>query len=604
MIDSPFPWERDEPVPPDVPLDPATVNGVWTSTIDTKTGTVTETAPDSGALVLSRALAAFERRRYAAELMASEISAQLIEAEAERAKALADVDKTLSQHELTMSQADAELADHQRALDQAHRDLDLAKAKYTLSTRNPTAADAQGKPAGAIWEVGTNGTAARRFMLSGGAWIPLKVGSDFLGPSSVGSSQIAADAIIGRHIAADVIDGAMIRSDAIIGRHLAVNSVDSDQLVSGAVTADKLNFNAAMGDSISANLAKVTKAYIRSANIIDLDASTITSGYIDAARIRAGMITGEMLSVDAIDGRLITGAQIRTAASGRRIEVGPRNQYLNGIQIYNSSNVEVASMEVSMDDYFAFDVNDTSGNQVISISSLGDISGNNLRIRGKSGLTLSGGSDTSVFINSSGVDLRTTNTFGDALIKANAAGAGMSCTVNSFGASVDVSGVGVSMSLSSGYSKDEMFLLDYNGDMHLKTSRGANLYAPIIQTSTATGSANVYIRYDGLMAQTSSLKKYKIDIADISVDPELVLNVPVRDWFDKEDYDRNGESPDGLRRVPGVVAEELVGAGLSQFCTFNPDGELTGVMYDRLPLLLIPIVKTILNRLDRLEKSS
>lgn len=56
------------------------------------------------------------------------------------------------------------------------------------------------------------------------------------------------------------------------------------------------------------------------------------------------------------------------------------------------------------------------------------------------------------------------------------------------------------------------------------------------------------------------------------------------------------------RKVPGVIAEEVEDAGLGMFCEYDENGELTGVMYDRLPLLLIPIVKDLVERIKKLEE--
>jgi len=80
-----------------------------------------------------------------------------------------------------------------------------------------------------------------------------------------------------------------------------------------------------LGDGALSNIsaAKITAGSL-AANVIvtsNLDAGQITTGSLDAARISAGSITAAKLSATAIDGKTITGANIRQAASGTRIEM-------------------------------------------------------------------------------------------------------------------------------------------------------------------------------------------------------------------------------------------------------------------------------------------
>ncbi|WP_159794441.1 hypothetical protein [Puerhibacterium puerhi] len=140
---------------------------------------------------------------------------------------------------------------------------------------------------------------------------------------------------------------------------------------------------------------------------------------------------------------------------------------------------------------------------------------------------------------------------------------------------------------------------------------------PLTMIVSPTGRASIY-RGNG------SLRAAKVDIADIdaSVNPARVLDVPVRDWIDRGMYDRQHSALDEVRatddlasldpdvvaragvhlpRIPGVVAEEVEAAGLAEFCTYDEDGTLTGVMYDRLPLLLIPVVRSLVERVAILE---
>ncbi|MFH8581637.1 hypothetical protein [Streptomyces zaomyceticus] len=75
----------------------------------------------------------------------------------------------------------------------------------------------------------------------------------------------------------------------------------------------------------------------------------IAPALIVADDVADGIITGTKLAADAIDGLVITGATLRTAASGQRIELTPDNV----ITIYNSAGTVVST--ISEDGYKVWD---------------------------------------------------------------------------------------------------------------------------------------------------------------------------------------------------------------------------------------------------------
>ncbi len=78
--------------------------------------------------------------------------------------------------------------------------------------------------------------------------------------------------------------------------------------------------------------------------IATLDAGKITTGVLAADRIGSNSITAAKLAATAIDGMTITGALIRTSASGQRIQLD-----VNGLRAFNSSNQEVARISAGTD---------------------------------------------------------------------------------------------------------------------------------------------------------------------------------------------------------------------------------------------------------------
>src|SRR5699024_4387941 len=125
--------------------------------------------------------------------------------------------------------------------------------------------------------------------------------------------------------------------------------------------------------------------------------------------------------------------------------------------------------------------------------------------------------------------------------------------------------------------------------------------------TTTTASANVYVASNGYFARSSSARKYKLLEQPIKVDPYKILDIQPKDWYDKGqaeelaeqlDLEFKGEETDfesldttKIKRIAGLVAEDVEDAGLGQYVIYEDDGTVEGVQYDRLWTLLIPIVK-------------
>src|SRR5690625_1184310 len=121
-------------------------------------------------------------------------------------------------------------------------------------------------------------------------------------------------------------------------------------------------------------------------------------------------------------------------------------------------------------------------------------------------------------------------------------------------------------------------------------------------TNTSSNNANVRIaEADGnyRFYRATSAKKYKHDIQLSDVDPYKILDLEIKSWYDKREYEENGESTDGLRRYHALVADDVADV-LPEFADYNHEGEVENYN-DRVFSLLIPIVKDILERLDKLE---
>src|SRR5699024_544762 len=124
--------------------------------------------------------------------------------------------------------------------------------------------------------------------------------------------------------------------------------------------------------------------------------------------------------------------------------------------------------------------------------------------------------------------------------------------------------------------------------------------------TTTTAAANMYVASNGYFARSSSARKYKLLEEPIKVDPYKILDIQPKDWYDKGQAEElaeqlnlefKGEETDfesldttKIKRIAGLVAEDVEDAGLSEYVIYEDDGTVEGVMYDRLWTLLIPIV--------------
>ena len=118
--------------------------------------------------------------------------------------------------------------------------------------------------------------------------------------------------------------------------------------------------------------------------------------------------------------------------------------------------------------------------------------------------------------------------------------------------------------------------------------------------ATTTLGANVYIdSSNGLVSRVTSASRFKADQRESELS-DAVLDVPIKDWLDSEQVAMafalesaprpwtklHSDQWDSLfiRRVPGVIAEEVAAAGGDLFTTYDENGMIVGVAYDRLAL--------------------
>ena len=185
---------------------------------------------------------------------------------------------------------------------------------------------------------------------------------------AIGAVAIAAGAIESKHITtskllADAVlvggsvGSTLIKDGAITTEKIAVGSITADSGIIGSINAGTITAGEMSGARIKAGTIDADRVLIKGSvgsTLIEKGAITtekiaagaITAesgiiGSIDANVITSGKIMANQLDADALNGKTITGAKIRTASSGSRVELTQ-----NGLKQYNSLGAVVTDMSL------------------------------------------------------------------------------------------------------------------------------------------------------------------------------------------------------------------------------------------------------------------
>lgn len=125
----------------------------------------------------------------------------------------------------------------------------------------------------------------------------------------------------------------------------------------------------------------------------------------------------------------------------------------------------------------------------------------------------------------------------------------------------------------------------------------SNLYA--LNNPVSTGYSSLYVNSDGRFGATPSARRYKRDIKPHSYTLEQLARIQLVTYRLKAAVKEHG---DQAPREVGVIAEQLIDAGLSEFVIFNSDGETQSVAYERLALVALGALQELAARHDALEQ--
>ncbi|MGA3231889.1 hypothetical protein ACA593_03765 [Lactiplantibacillus pentosus] len=140
-----------------------------------------------------------------------------------------------------------------------------------------------------------------------------------------------------------------------------------------------------------------------------------------------------------------------------------------------------------------------------------------------------------------------------------------------------------------------------------KDSRSAQVVSASIYNRTYSGGSNVTVTSYGTLGRITSASKYKLDITkETSISPaNRLLSIDMSSWIDKSsaellaDSKTNGtelsEPEINVNRHYGLIAEDLIKAGLDEFVIKGDKGQAEGIEYDRLWITLIPKIRQLSN---------
>ena len=183
---------------------------------------------------------------------------------------------------------------------------------------------------------------------------------------AITTDLLAAGAVTAGKITVNALDasGNLVPDHAIVqinagtttiegGRVVVTGTGRTLDIVDGNVTTAQAAADAAQGTANAAG-AEALDAQLKIAYWADANDTTL----IDGAKIYTGSVTAVQLKADAIDGKTITGATVRTAASGKRIVITSTD-----LQVYDTDGQVRIGLLTDTADESRLNFYDPSGNR-------------------------------------------------------------------------------------------------------------------------------------------------------------------------------------------------------------------------------------------------
>lgn len=409
----------------------------------------------------------------------------------------------------------------------------------------------------------------------------------FYSPEGVGENMWVSEVRVNRMAGAElIVDGAVtaakVAANAITAGKVAANAITADKISSGAVTAIKVAANAITADKISASAvtgAKIAANTITAGNIAAnaITASELAAGAVKATNIAADAITGKTISGGKVTGASITGGSVTMTSGGYSVKM-LEDAYGGaiGFTVPNSTTNGTIRAEVEKDS------GATTGTAQLVLRSPAS---KDFPARGYIKINSWRGDGNE--LNQPSVTL-----YGDVYLPQH-------CTMSGGGRVNILGGGGAMLTVDS------------------------SVVSASTYNRTYSSAANMHITSYGTFGRATSALKYKVDVqpVDVSTYEDALLGIEHKSWLDKaeardyEDYlaweaeHRYQPIPREMVETPtappkrhfGAIADEFHEAGLGQFVTYDQNGEVEGLAYDRVGVALLPIVRKQRDRITQLE---
>lgn len=409
--------------------------------------------------------------------------------------------------------------------------------------------------------------------------------------------------------------------------NLGDNVVTARTILAGAVTTAALDALAVTADKIAANA-------------------------ITADKILAGQVTGTKIAGDAIDGKTITGAILRTAASGQRVQIDSA-----GLRAFNSAGTAVTTISASTGGLTATGATINGSLTTVSGTSSAVVNNGVITLTSPDlfGITRTSqlrGADLTVGTGSQYGQLSSAGFI--AVSGSGTIGLSPSPSVSQFSASTHldiVTSGGVQMAFRSDtnglyVSLPSVNLRDYRpndgtisfvtanqngtlatwrtgtattpGDLTSSGRLIANTTMRTIGFESTSASASCVMTTGGWLQRSTSLAAAKVAVEDLVLDGIAVTRaLRPRTWHDRgsaerladgldrqargEDVDWDELAVEYPERIPGFIAEEVAALNLpAGFATRDPDGNLSGLAYDRIPAIHTLAIQQLADLIDEL----
>lgn len=164
---------------------------------------------------------------------------------------------------------------------------------------------------------------------------------DRSGNESAASARVVAatQSIVDTDLIGQIIDGAEHIIDGTIpaDAKITAGTITGGLIRAGEIEAGHIKSNAITSDKIAAG---------------QIEAGHIAAGQVNAGHLAANSVTSDKIQAQAIDGKTITGAWIRTAVSGKRLELAPPGSPYPEMRFYPTNSTNYTRLR-TRDDQFA-----------------------------------------------------------------------------------------------------------------------------------------------------------------------------------------------------------------------------------------------------------